>query len=112
MNHLISAVTIPKARTLADRVRDVASSLGCDAIWVRASGPHVLLGLSADEPFARVTPLGSGAFGLSFRRVDPSVLSRAHEWEPLLLVDSLSDIVEHALIGAAAPLRPLDGSGS
>jgi hypothetical protein len=112
MNHLISAVTIPKARTLADRVRDVASSLGCHAIWVRASGPHVLLGLGADEPFARVTPLGSGAFGLSFRSVDVSELSRTHEWEPLLLVDTLTDIVEHALIGAAALPRPLDASGS
>jgi hypothetical protein len=110
MNYAISAVSTSKARTLADRVRDVGSNLGCDTIWVRASGPHVLVGLGAEEAFARVTPLGSGAFGLSFRTPD-AVATPARvglpcaltcKWEPLLLVDTLAEVVEHALVGAGA----------
>jgi hypothetical protein len=105
MNYAISVVPVSKTRTLADRVRDLGSTLGCDTIWVRASGPHVLLGLGADEAFARVTPLGSGDFGLSFRSADPAEASATRTmcpWEPLLLVDTLADVVEHALVGAGA----------
>ena len=50
MNDAVSALTLPKTRTLADRVRDIGRALGCDAIWVRASGPHVLVGLGAASP--------------------------------------------------------------
>jgi hypothetical protein len=106
MNDAISALTLPKIRTLADRVRDIGRALGCDAIWVRASGPHVLVGLGMDEAFARVTPLGSGAFGLSFRSPDPVAEPRMPPWEPMFLVDSLAEIVEHALIGAGTLPTP------
>jgi hypothetical protein len=106
MNDAVSALTLPKTRTLADRVRDIGRALGCDAIWVRASGPHVLVGLGADEGFARVTPLGSGAFGLSFRSPDPVDQPRTQPWEDMFLVDALAEIVEHALIGAGALPTP------
>jgi hypothetical protein len=74
-------------------------------VWTRAIGPHVLLGLGDDEAFARVTPLGGSAFGLAFR--GQSAEGGASEdagskWEPVLLIDDLSDVVEHALIAEGA----------
>lgn len=81
-------------RPLVDRVRDAIASLGCDRVWARSAGPHVLLGLRGDDAFARLTPLGGGQFGLAFRA--PST------WEPLLLVDALADVVEHALVAVDA----------
>ena len=81
-------------RPLVDRVRDAIASLGCDRVWARSAGPHVLLGLRGDDAFARLTPLGGGQFGLAFR--GPST------WEPLLLVDALADVVEHSLVAVDA----------
>jgi hypothetical protein len=64
----------------------------------------VLLGRDEGEAFARVTPLGPAAFGLAFRSVDDAA-DGAPSWDAVLLIDSLGDVVEHALIGEGA-LRP------
>jgi hypothetical protein len=91
-------------------VRDAIASHGCSRVWARGSGSHVLVGLPGDEAFARLTPLGGSAFGLAFR--SPSVGDRASarksggpasvKWEPLLLVDELVELVEHALVAVDA----------
>jgi len=81
------------ALTLIDRIGDALTAQGCRKVWVRGAGRHVLLSLGPDEPFARVTALGGGSYGLAFRG------GIAGAWEPLL-VDTLSAVVEHALIGA------------
>jgi hypothetical protein len=73
-------------------------------VWARASGPHVLIGRDGSDAFARVTPLGPGAFGLAFR--GPASAEGAAPWDPVLLIDDLADVVEHALVGEGA-LVPL-----
>jgi len=90
------------ARTLLERVRDVIAELAGTRVWARAAGSHVLLGLRGDDAFARLSPLGGASFGLAFRGAGPSTGT----WEPLLLVDELAAVVEHALIAvdAADPL--------
>lgn len=111
MSQVAIALPATSARSYADRVRDVARFLGCANMWARASGRHVLLGIGDGEPFARVTPLGGGAYGLAFR--NPCHADGASEeasaappkpWEPVLLVDVLPAVVEHALIGEGALL--------
>jgi hypothetical protein len=88
------------AHITIDRVRRVAGSLGCANVWVRASGPYVLLGVRGGDAFARLTALGGGAYGLSFRAApDAGRFGASARWEPLLLVDELVDVVEHALVG-------------
>jgi hypothetical protein len=62
-------------------------------VWARRSGLHVVLGLEGGDAFARLTPLGDTQFGLAFRSHGPETT-----WEPLLLVDELEQVVEHALI--------------
>jgi hypothetical protein len=93
-------------RTLLERVCDSIDALGCRAVRARSSGPHVLLGLREGEPYARVTPLGGASYGLAFRTMDAAKVSTlcvtAHAWEPLLLVDDLESVVEHALVAADA----------
>jgi hypothetical protein len=91
-------------------VRDAIASHGCSRVWARGSGTHVLVGLPGDEAFARLTPLAGSAFGLAFR--SPSVGDGASQrksggpasvkWEPLLLVDELAELVEHALVAVDA----------
>ncbi len=102
-----TAVPIANGRPLADRMRDAARSLGCTIVWTRAIGPHVLLGLGDGEAFARVTALGGNAFGLAFRceREKAETATGAYaesKWQPMLLIDDLSDVVEHALIAEGA----------
>lgn len=88
--------------TLVDRIHDAIADLapavaGGPDVWARRAGRHVLLGLQSDEAFARLTPLGGGLFGLSFRCMDePSA------WEPMLLIDALAAVVEHALVAVEA----------
>jgi hypothetical protein len=82
-------------RTLLDRVGDMLSAVACTRVWVRGAGRHVMIGLTGQEAFARVTALGAGSYGLAFQGgID-------RRWEPLL-VDDLRSVVEHALIGGEA----------
>jgi hypothetical protein len=78
-------------------------SLGCgsDTVWARSSGGNVLLGLQGREAYARIVPLGNGSYGLAFRAVEASS-SHTNAWEPLLLVDELHAVVEHALVAVDA----------
>jgi hypothetical protein len=91
-------------RTLVNRVCDELAALGCVRVWARGNERHVLLGLNAGEPFARLTSLGGGSYGLAFLHGiggGPAKSSAAYKWE-LLLIDDLPAVVEHALIGADA----------
>jgi hypothetical protein len=107
---MFSATSASDTRTLVERVRDAVASLGCDRVWARYVGPHVLLGLRGDDAFARVTPLGGGSYGLAFRSLDdgparaarPLATRPPQRWEPMLLVDELADVVEHALVAVDA----------
>jgi hypothetical protein len=96
----------PGAKTIADRVRERLGALGCRGVWARASGPHVLLGRDGGDAFARVTPLGPGAFALAFRSVANDAAAQgttpASAWDAVLLIDELPDVVEHALVGEGA----------
>lgn len=93
----------PDTRSFIERVRDYIDALGRPSmpVWVRASGPHVLLGLWQGDAFARLTPLGGGQYGLAFRAVEAKP-SHTNAWEPLLLVDELAQVVEHALVAVDA----------
>jgi hypothetical protein len=82
-------------RTFVNRVCDEMAALACTRVWARGDGRHVLIGLNAGEPFARLTSLGGGSYGLAFRG------GPGRKWE-LLLIDDLAAVVEHALIGADA----------
>jgi hypothetical protein len=94
--------------TLVNRVRDQLAVLACVRVWARGDGRHVLLGLDAGEPFARLTSLGGGSYGLAFLQGQDEASAKrgalgsaGHKWE-LLLIDDLPAVVEHALIGAGA----------
>jgi hypothetical protein len=90
------------------RIREAIDALGCgrDRVWAKSSGVNVLLGLARREPFARVVPFGNGSFGLGFRAMPAAARAasqrQASGWEPLLLVDELEAVVEHALIAVGA----------
>lgn len=88
-------------RTLLERVSDVIDGLGSEGVWARSSGPHVLLGLRGREPYARLTPLGGASYGLAFRAIEARP-SHTNAWEPLLLVDDLKSVIEHALVAVDA----------
>ena len=91
------------AHITIDRVRRVTGSLGCTHVWARASGPYVLLGMRGGDAFARLTALGGGSYGLAFRAgLEAGRSGATPGWEPLLLVDELADVIEHALVGANA----------
>jgi hypothetical protein len=101
------AASRASARSLADRVRKAISDRLTvpqelqSQVWARSAGPHVVLGMLDEEPFARVTPLGGDSYGLAFRASCALAGSRS-EWEPLFLVDELPAVVEHALIAVDA----------
>lgn len=101
LQELATSTRYPAPRTLLDRVRDAIDALDCDCVWARTSGPHVLMGLRGDEAFARLTPLGGGSYGLAFRAAGART-DHTNAWEPLLLVDELVDVVEHALVAVDA----------
>jgi hypothetical protein len=86
----------PPHRPLMDRVSDAIDALSCDTVRARTSGPHILLGPREGEPFARLTPLGGGSYGLAFRAAEARA-GHTNAWEPLLLVDDLASVIEYAL---------------
>jgi hypothetical protein len=103
----LSTTTRVSDRTLVDRVSDALAALACTRVWARGAGRHVLLGQNDGEPFARLTALGGGSYGLAFQ------YGVGGKWE-LLLVDDLPAVVEHALIGEDALPRDwqLDSGGA
>ena len=55
------------------------------------------------DAFARLTALGGASYGLAFRAARAKRRSRSAgggTWDPVLLIDELIDVVEHALVGA------------
>jgi hypothetical protein len=113
MIELASPLRTKNVRTLADRVRDRIATLGCERVWACSAGSHILLGMPGESAVARISPLGGGSFGLAFS-VLPSAppAGKGSEsgmrdggetaFEPILLVDTLSDVVEHALVAMNA----------
>lgn len=100
--------TVLRASTVV-RVRERIASFGCDRVWARGSGSQVLLGLRGEDAYARLTPVRDAVrgsvFGLAFRdeetpSADPPTSRRG--WHPLLLVDTLEELVEHALVAVDA----------
>ncbi|HTB74181.1 MAG TPA: hypothetical protein VK762_13105 [Polyangiaceae bacterium] len=90
-----------------ERVRKVATALGCADVWVRVTGPYILLGLRGGDAFARLTALGGASYGLAFRaggHADAKDVFKngGGTWDPVLLIDDLVDVVEHALVGVSA----------
>jgi hypothetical protein len=89
-----------------ERVRKVASALGCSGIWARVTGPYILLGARGGDAFARLTALGGESYGLAFRTTAEPDRRAPAAWDPVLLIDELSDVIEHALVGAGANASP------
>ena len=96
---------------IVERVRKVATALGCSGVWARATGPYILLGMRGGDAFARLTALGGASYGLAFRAGfgtgEPAGEGGVRKlggatWDPVLLIDELVDVVEHALVGARA----------
>jgi hypothetical protein len=101
---MLQASTISRTsthRTLLDRISDAMEGLRSDGVWARSAGPHVLLGLRGREAYARVTPLGGASYGLAFRAIEARS-AHTNAWEPLLLVDDLLSVIEHALVAVDA----------
>jgi hypothetical protein len=83
------------------RVRCALGLLHAGHAWARAAGEHVLIGISGNEAFARITPVGppgAACYGLAFRANE----GPKGAWEPMLLVDGINDLVEHALVAEGA----------
>ena len=97
--------------TLLQRVCDAIDSLGCETVRARSSGPHVLLDLREGEPYARLTPLGGASYGLAFRAIEAQS-THTNAWEPLLLVDDLVSVIEHALVAVDVAVDVLSGASS
>jgi hypothetical protein len=85
----------PTRVSLVERVREKIADLGCERVWARGAGSQVLLGLRGEDVYARLTPVRDALYGLAFRSADD-------RWEPLLLIDALEDVVEHALVAVDA----------
>jgi hypothetical protein len=85
-----------------ERVRERIAHLGCERVWARSAGSHVLLGLRGEEAYARVSPIRGALYGLAFRAGCGGAQHSNEKWDGLLLVDTLADVVEHALIAVDA----------
>src|SRR5579859_3367882 len=86
--------------SLVERVREKLAELGCERVWARGAGSQVLLGLRGEDAYARLTPVRDSLYGLAFRTVESEAANP--RWEPLLLIDVLEDLVEHALVAVDA----------
>jgi hypothetical protein len=76
-------------------VRGLLATIGdFGHLEVRPQGAHIVIG-APDDPLARLTALGPDTFGLAFRGVHGG-------WDPMLLVDTLEEIV-HDMTAALAP---------
>jgi hypothetical protein len=95
-----SRARIPES-SLVDRVIVVLAMLRSTDVWARGAGRHVLLGLTGQEPFARLTAFGGGAYGLAFQSGQRGQREQRDKWE-LLLIDGLTAVVEHALVACTA----------
>jgi hypothetical protein len=103
MRGRLSSLPSSEYAAIVQRVSNIATSLGCEGVWARPTGPYILLGLRNGDAFARLTALGGASYGLAFRAENTGKRSAPATWEPVLLVDELSEAIEHALIGIGAP---------
>jgi hypothetical protein len=79
-----------ESKDVVSRVRALLASLGHDHHEVKTRGPHILIG-----DHARLTDLGHDAYGLSFR-------AESGGWEPMVLVDTLEELVTDMSAAIAA----------
>ena len=93
----LARARVPES-SLVDRVIVVLAMLRSTDVWARGAGRHVLLGLTGQEPFARLTALGGVSYGLAFQS---GQRGQRDKWE-LLLIDGLTAVVEHALVACTA----------
>lgn len=72
---------------------------GSDHVQLSTSGAHVLV--AAERLVARLTALGPGAVGLSFREPNG-------RWQPIVLIDTLEEIVDDLATAMAPPVEYYD----
>ena len=88
--------SILERKQVTERVKRLLSTLGdFGHLEVRIHGSHVVIGPPSGL-FARLTALGNDTFGLSFRAAKGG-------WEPMLLVDTLEEIVHGMTAAIEAP---------
>lgn len=100
MLQLSDGLPASEPNAIVECVRKAANALGYAGIWARATGPYILLGSRDGDAFARLTALGGASYGLAFRAPAEANKRAPAAWDPVLLIDELSDVVEHALVGA------------
>jgi hypothetical protein len=100
---------------LVERVRQRIAHFGSKQVWARCAGQHVLIGLDGQDAYARISPVRGAFHGLAFRSESVGDGEEGHargetetKWDGLLLIDTLGDVVEHALVAADA--LPVSGS--
>ncbi len=93
-----------------DRVGRRLAGLSCSHLRARGYGQHIVIEPSdRDKPrdrdaIARLTALGEDIYGLSFRRPEGG-------WEPMVLIDTLDEIVWE-MVAAVTPDAPeVEASG-
>ncbi len=94
----------------ASRVRRRLEELGgWGHLHVRSYGAHILVEprptnrVRDRDPIARLTALGHDAFGLAFRR-------NGGGWDPMVLIDTLDEIVSAMTAVIGAELRTSDAA--
>ncbi len=88
--------SIIEKRLVTERVKRLLGTLGdFGHLEVRLHGSHIVIGPPSGL-FARLTALGPDTFGLSFRAAEGG-------WEPMLLVDTLDEVVHGMSAAIEAP---------
>ena len=85
----------------ADQLRRELHALGdFSHVTVRSERGHLIISGDAGDPVARLTPLGSAQFGMSFHR-------HTGRWEPMPFVGDLSQQANN-LVAALGPYLQRD----
>ncbi len=88
--------SITEKKQVTERVKRLLGTLGdFGHLEVRLHGAHIVIGPPSGL-FARLTALGPDTFGLSFRAAEGG-------WEPMLLVDTLDEVVHGMTAAIEAP---------
>jgi hypothetical protein len=107
--------TRPLASTVAvgspvDRVSRRLAAISCSHLRARGYGQHIVIEPSdRDKPrdrdaIARLTALGEDVYGLSFRRAEGG-------WEPMVLIDTLDEIVWEMAAAVTPDVPEVDLAG-
>src|SRR3989304_909819 len=88
--------TDQEAQGLCDAIRSLGDY---DHIRVRAERGHLNIYPDNHEPVARLTPLGGGDYGLSFR-------NHSGRWEPMPFAGDISHLARELVTTLAPYLEP------